>query len=70
MASDRNESTSPQRGFRAKLTDAEGRIETTVAIMATDEAEALEQVRGLALSYTVELWEGGRLITTMPLRRR
>ena len=52
--------------YRAKLMDRTGRIETTVSIMAVSDREALDQVRGLARSYNVELWDGGRLILRVP----
>jgi hypothetical protein len=55
--------------YRAKLMDRAGRIETTVAIMATTDRDALEQVRGLAKSYHVELWDGGRLVLRVPFDR-
>lgn len=52
--------------YRAKLMDRAGRIETTVAIMAGTDREALDQVRGLARTYNVELWDGGRLVLRVP----
>jgi hypothetical protein len=53
--------------YRAKLMDRSGRIETTVAIMAATDRDALDQVRGLARTYNVELWDGGRLVLRVPL---
>ena len=52
--------------YRAKLMDSSGRIETTVSIMAATDRDALDQVRGLARSYHVELWDGGRLVLRVP----
>lgn len=56
--------------YRAKLMDEGGRIETTVPILAEDDAGALGQVRPLAQSYNVELWDDGKMVQEVPLERR
>lgn len=56
--------------YRAKLMDEGGRIETTVAITADDDASALGQVRPLAQTYNVELWDDGKMVEEVPLARR
>lgn len=61
-----DETPEETHAYRAKLMDDAGRIETTVSIMAATDRDALEQVRGLARSYSVELWDGGRLILRLP----
>lgn len=68
MASGEDDDRPQPRTYRAKLLDTSGRIVTTMPIMAGDDLEALKQVRGLSETYTVELWEGGRRVTTVQKR--
>ena len=56
------------RAYRAKLMHPDGGIQTTVAIMASTLPEAEEQVRGLANTYEVEIWEAGEMVKRIPFR--
>lgn len=63
------DTTGTGHAYRAKLMDEGGRIETTVPIAAENDAAALGQVRPLAKTYNVELWDEGKMVQEVPLER-
>ena len=67
----RQDSRKVDLAYRAYLIGNSGRIEGATPLQAENDEEAIEQTRRLVDAHVLELWDRGRLITSLgPCRRR
>ena len=52
--------------YRVYLVDTDGHFYDAVHLICADDAEAIEQAKGLAIDHSVELWQLDRKVAVFP----
>jgi len=52
--------------YRVYLVDTDGHFYDAVHLICADDAEAIEQAKGLAIGHGIELWQLDRKVAVFP----